>query len=65
MKFSEEIFKWCIDELRLKAGIYQETGAVSIYNAGVVKSDITISERTRNALIDAVRPLEMIPEVGS
>lgn len=61
--FTEKMFQWCVDELRYKVGIYQKTGAISVYDADVVKSDNIVSENIREALKDAVRCLEDIPEV--
>ena len=52
---------WCIDELRYKARIFEETGAVIVYNGDVVKSDTAISDSLKAALREAVIPLEDIP----
>lgn len=52
---------WCIAELRYKAGIFEETGAISIYNGDVVKSDTAVSSDLKDALRAAVAPLENIP----
>jgi len=54
---------WVIEELRYKAKIFKETGAVSVYNGDVAKSDIAISDDVKHSLRAAVRPLEEIPEV--
>jgi hypothetical protein len=52
---------WCIDELRYKAKIFEENGAVSVYNGDVVKSDTIIPDSLKTALREAVIPLEDIP----
>ena len=57
------MFDWIIAELRWKAKIFQETGAVTVYNGDVVKSDSKIPEILKKALKSAVIPLEAIPEV--
>lgn len=51
-----------IDELRWKAGIFKETGAVSVYNGDVVKSDLAISESIKHELREAARELEDVPD---
>lgn len=55
--------EWCIAELRYKAKIYKETGAISVYTGDVVKSDIAVSSELKEALRAAVTPLENIPSV--
>lgn len=55
---------WVIDELRYKAKIFKETGAVSVFNGDVVKSDIAIPTDIRESLKAAVHKLEDIPEVS-
>jgi hypothetical protein len=54
---------WVIDELRFKAKDFKITGAVSVYEADVVKSDIAISTATKLALQKAIRKLEDVPAV--
>jgi hypothetical protein len=58
---SQKMVDWVIEELRYKAKIFKEIGAVSVYNRDVVKSDIAISDNVKQSA--AVRPLEEIPEV--
>ena len=53
---------WIIAELRCKANIFESTGAVSILNGDVVKSDTAISISLRKSLQAVVQPLENIPE---
>jgi Protein of unknown function (DUF4246) len=57
-----KMMDWVIDELRYKAGIFKATGAVSIYNGDVVKSDSAIPRHLKEALRTAVRPLEDVPK---
>ena len=54
---------WCIAELRYKAKSFKKTGAVTVYNGDVVKSDFAIPETLKQSLIDAARNLENIAEV--
>ena len=58
------MFAFCIDELQHKVIAYEKTGLVTAFDADVVKSDNVVSEKLRQALIDAVKSLENIPEVG-
>ncbi len=58
---TEEMVDWCIEELRVKAGIFEKSGMVTAYDADVVKSDSAVSEELRNALIKSVKPLEDVP----
>lgn len=59
---SQKMVDWCIDELRYKAKIFEETGAISVYNGDVVKSDTAISPSLKAALREAVAPLEDVSE---
>ncbi len=58
---TQEMVDWCIEELRVKAGIFEKSGMVTAYDADVVKSDSAVSEELRNALIKSVKPLEDVP----
>ena len=53
---------WIIKELQWKAGVFKETGACLAFDPGVVKSDTAIPSELQQALKDAVRPLENVPE---
>lgn len=57
------VFK-CIQELRQKAALYEETGIVPVfdYSMAVLKSDKLITESLRQELIAAVKPLEDVPD---
>ncbi|KAG6860728.1 hypothetical protein C0995_008084 [Termitomyces sp. Mi166 len=59
---SEKMVGWCIDELRYKTIGFKKTGAVSVYNGDVVKSDTVISDELKQALRAAATPLEQVPE---
>jgi hypothetical protein len=59
---TQNMVDWVIDELRYKARIFKETGAVSTFNGDVVKSDLAIPKDIQEALKAAVRKLEDIPE---
>ncbi|KAL2802072.1 hypothetical protein BJX63DRAFT_415975 [Aspergillus granulosus] len=56
---SEKMLDFIIAELRDKAEFWKENkGVVIVYEGGIVKSDLAVSEKTRLALVDAVRVLE-------
>jgi hypothetical protein len=58
---TQKMVAWCIDELRYKANIFEETGAVSVFDGDVVKSDTVISNSLKAALKEVVTVLEDIP----
>ncbi|KAL1404890.1 hypothetical protein Q8F55_008501 [Vanrija albida] len=63
--FSGDMFDFALNELRDKAKIYKESGYVSVLDlaASVIKADgeAGVPEALRTRLIDAVRPLENVP----
>jgi hypothetical protein len=60
---SQQMVDWVIEELRYKVRIFKATGAVSVYNGDVVKSDVAIPADLKASLRAAVRILEDIPQV--
>ncbi|KIL66917.1 hypothetical protein M378DRAFT_123663 [Amanita muscaria Koide BX008] len=59
---TEAMATWCIDELRYNAKRFDEsTGIVTAYDADVVKSDTAVPHDLKEALKNAVRPLEDVP----
>jgi hypothetical protein len=59
---TEAMATWCIDELRYNAKTFDEgTGIVTAYDADVVKSDTAVPYDLKEALKNAVRPLEDVP----
>jgi len=60
---TQKMADWIIEELRYKAKIFKDTGYVVVYDGDVVKSDTAVSSATKEALQEAVRKLEDIPEV--
>ncbi|GIJ97934.1 hypothetical protein Aspvir_000040 [Aspergillus viridinutans] len=56
------MLEWIIKEAQWKAGVFRDTKHVVAFDVGVVKSDVAIPEELRQALIEAVRPLEEVPE---
>jgi hypothetical protein len=54
---------WCINELRYKTKIFEQTGAVAIHRGDVVKSDVAIPTALKERLQRAVAPLEQVPEI--
>lgn len=59
---SPKMINWVIDELHWKADILRQTDQIVAFDSGVVKSDTQIPEELKQALKDAVRPLEDIPQ---
>lgn len=61
---SEPMFEYCIAELREKALIHQEKGFITVmdFEAAVAKSDSAVAESLRHSLMQAVRPLEDVPD---
>ncbi|KAB8256690.1 hypothetical protein BDV32DRAFT_141025 [Aspergillus pseudonomiae] len=53
---------WIIKEAQWKAEVFRDTKRVVAFDAGVVKSDTAITKDLRQALKEAVRPLEDVPE---
>lgn len=58
--FTNEMYDYCIKELRDKAKVHQETGLVAVFDAAgaVFKSDTAVSQTLRDALRKAAAPLE-------
>jgi len=59
---TEKMFDWCIAELRHKSKSFQQTGAISVFDGDVVKSDTAILPSIRDALITAAAKLEDVPD---
>jgi hypothetical protein len=59
---TRRMIDWVIKELQWKAGIFNETGYVQVFDTGVIKSDAVISRELRQALKDASMPLSNIPD---
>ncbi|KAF4303366.1 putative duf1665 domain containing protein [Botryosphaeria dothidea] len=61
---SEPMFEYCIAELREKALVHQEKGFITVMDceAAVAKSDSAVAESLRHSLMQAVRPLEDVPD---
>ena len=57
---SEKMIDWCIAELQYKAGVFKDTGLVSVYTGDVVKSDVAIPTSLQEELKAAVLLLEDI-----
>jgi Protein of unknown function (DUF4246) len=53
---------WCLAELRWKAESFRQSSAVSVYTGDIVKSDSAVPEALKNALKEAVKPLEDVPD---
>lgn len=53
---------YIIKELQWKAGSFKESGHVTVFDVGVVKSDIAISKDLEQALKEAAAPFEDVPE---
>lgn len=53
---------WIIEELQWKTTVLKEKGFVTVFDVGVVRSDTAISKDLKDALKDAVKSFEDIPE---
>lgn len=53
---------WIIKELQWKSKSFKETGHVTVFDVGVVKSDTAILPELQQALKDAIVPFEDVPE---
>ncbi|KAM0251881.1 hypothetical protein ACHAQJ_007994 [Trichoderma viride] len=62
--FSPEMVDACIEELRIKADLYEQTGLVPVmdYSACVIKSDVVMTQGLSDDLKGAVARLEDIPD---
>ena len=60
--FSESMADYAIKELQHKAEVWKKTSAITAYDPGVVKSDSIVSEKLRDALKQAAKTLEQIPD---
>ncbi|OAX83266.1 hypothetical protein ACJ72_02377 [Emergomyces africanus] len=58
----ESMVDWVFEELRVRAEIFEDTGAVTVFDIGVVKSDSAVEEQVREELKAAVASLENVPE---
>lgn len=59
---SPKMMDWIIKELQWKSESFKETGRVTVFDVGVVKSDTAISQELQQALKEAVVPFEDVPE---
>ncbi|KAE8351302.1 hypothetical protein BDV28DRAFT_22290 [Aspergillus coremiiformis] len=57
-----KMMDYIIQELQWMVTDFQKSGRVTAYDAGVVKSDSTVSKELQQALREAVAPLERVPE---
>lgn len=53
---------WIIKELQWKAGVLKETGVLSVFDVGVLRSDTAVSKDVQEALKEAVKPFENASE---
>lgn len=58
---TEHTVNVCIDELRYKAKVFEETDAVGVYQGEVIKSDTAIPVSLKDELKIAISPLEQVP----
>ena len=58
---SPKMIDWCIEEMRYKADVLRQFNCVETLD-GVWKSDTTVPETLRLALLKAVTPLEDVPD---
>ncbi|GMF75537.1 unnamed protein product [Aspergillus oryzae] len=57
-----KMMDYILKELQWKTKDFQKTGFLSVYDAGVVKSDTAIPEDLKQALKNSVAPFEQVPE---
>lgn len=57
-----KMMDWIIKELQFKTDIFHKTGQITAFDPGVVKSDTVIPSELQQALREAVRPLQDVPE---
>jgi hypothetical protein len=62
LDITEKMFDWCIAELRHKLDSFHQTGAISVFDGDVVKSDTAVSPALKDALSAAVAKLEDVPD---
>lgn len=62
--FTPNMADACIEELRLKADMYEQTGLIPVfdYSACVLKSDSLLDAELTDKLIELLKPLEDVPE---
>ncbi|KAF5859558.1 hypothetical protein ETB97_002733 [Aspergillus alliaceus] len=56
-----KMMEWILAELKYKAKVLKETGNVTVYDTGVIKSNTAIPADLQAALCKAVLPLEQVP----
>ncbi|KAF8993779.1 hypothetical protein BDQ17DRAFT_1367890 [Cyathus striatus] len=59
---SSKMIDYIFDELKHKSKVFSETGIVTVFDQGVVKSDIIVPAELKAALTEAVKPLEDVPD---
>ncbi|KAF8797380.1 hypothetical protein BYT27DRAFT_7125781, partial [Phlegmacium glaucopus] len=59
---SRPMMDWVIEELRYKAKLHEDIGAVTVYTGHVVKSDSVVPESLKLELQAAVAELEDVPD---
>ena len=59
---SSPMMDWVIEELRYKAKLFKDIGAITVYTGHVVKSDSVIPESLKLKLQAAVAELEDVPD---
>jgi hypothetical protein len=59
---SQEMADWVIAELRFKAESFKTVGAISVYDGDVVKSDTAVPTDLKEALQEALKDLEDVPQ---
>ncbi|EQB45621.1 hypothetical protein CGLO_15478 [Colletotrichum gloeosporioides Cg-14] len=62
--FDDDMFEWCLEELRQKAKLYEATGIIPVfdYSAAVIKSDNALTPEIKEELKKAVAMLEDVPD---
>ncbi|OQE21645.1 hypothetical protein PENSTE_c011G02177 [Penicillium steckii] len=56
-----KMMDWIIKELQWKTEMHKEKGIVTVFDVGVIRSDKAVSKDLQDALKNAVKPLEDVP----
>ncbi|EED16740.1 conserved hypothetical protein [Talaromyces stipitatus ATCC 10500] len=57
-----KMMDWIVKEMQWKAGTLKKDGLISVFDIGVVRSDSAVNSELRKALLEAVAPLEDVPD---
>ena len=61
--FTKQMVDYTIAEVQYKTNLYRKTAMISVFDSGVVKNDIAVSETLRGQLITAAASLEDVRDL--